>query len=106
MQMIASVLHIPFGSLGYNSMLHLSDLGGSTLRSVLATSGAAKVRLATSLFPLINALHQKLLRAADSLVIGVRDGFDYSPGFSGFGHIDDFSRICRDIFEAGGVDYP
>eukprot|EP00973_Karenia_brevis_P052618 7310015-Karenia_brevis.AAC.1 len=81
MQMIASVLHIPFGSLAYNLMFHLCDVGGPTLRSVLATAGAAKVRLATSFFPLVNALHQKLLRAADSLVIGMRDGFDYSPGF-------------------------
>eukprot|EP00973_Karenia_brevis_P062964 8751276-Karenia_brevis.AAC.1 len=70
MQMVASVLHIPFGSFAYNSMFHLSALGGPTLRSVLATAAAAKVRLATSFFPLVHALFLKLLRAADSLGVG------------------------------------
>eukprot|EP00973_Karenia_brevis_P039889 5506088-Karenia_brevis.AAC.1 len=73
MQMIASILHIPFGTFAYNSMFHLSSVGGPTLRSVLATAAAAKVRLATSFYPLVHALYHKLLRAADSLVIGDRD---------------------------------
>eukprot|EP00973_Karenia_brevis_P007725 1048841-Karenia_brevis.AAC.1 len=54
----------------------------------------------------------------------MRDGFDYSPAFwdsppivctlykalvgrfSGCGHIDGFSNICKNIFEEGGVAYP
>eukprot|EP00973_Karenia_brevis_P049345 6845138-Karenia_brevis.AAC.1 len=61
-------------------MFWLPDLGGPKITSIAATACAAKVRLATTFFPLVQALYQKLSRAFDDVMVGVTGG-GLSPAF-------------------------